>query len=78
MVGVGDGPWDLMNQFDDHLPGRNFDNFQVIHLLRCAVHVVHTCTNKQVNQWLLLLRIVPYCRSYRWFNQSTTVAYPCI
>lgn len=41
VVGVGDGPWDMMEDYDNFLPNRKFDNFQFVNY--------HSVTSKVKN-----------------------------
>ncbi|KAL8473511.1 hypothetical protein ACS0TY_029688 [Phlomoides rotata] len=51
LVGVGDGPWDAMKEFDDNIPQRAFDNFQFVNFTKITSE--HTDTAKKESSFAL-------------------------
>ena len=43
-IGVGKGPFDVMKEFDDDIPQRDFDNFQFVNFYEVMKH----CENEEV------------------------------
>lgn len=58
LVGVGDGPWDMMREFDDNIPARAFDNFQFVNFTEIMSKNVDS-TRKQAEFALSALMEIP-------------------
>ncbi|XP_042502420.1 E3 ubiquitin-protein ligase RGLG2-like [Macadamia integrifolia] len=58
LVGVGDGPWDMMREFDDNIPTRAFDNFQFVNFTDIMLKNVPV-TRKETEFALAALMEIP-------------------
>jgi len=54
-IGVGDGPFDKMEEFDDELPQRKFDNFQFVNFNKTIAHA-----KKKVYRWILNFQLMHF------------------
>jgi len=54
-VGVGDGPWDRMEEYDDKLPKRKFDNFQFVPF----AETMERAENREVKFSIAALQEIP-------------------
>ncbi|KAH7532430.1 hypothetical protein FEM48_Zijuj04G0019000 [Ziziphus jujuba var. spinosa] len=58
LVGVGDGPWDMMREFDDNIPARAFDNFQFVNFTEIMLKNV-SLSRKETEFALAALMEIP-------------------
>jgi E3 ubiquitin-protein ligase RGLG len=59
VVGVGDGPWEMMDEFDDKLPERQFDNFQFVDFYKTVSNGPQEQQYQDVNFSLAALMEIP-------------------
>ncbi|KAK6150771.1 hypothetical protein DH2020_015703 [Rehmannia glutinosa] len=56
-VGVGDGPWDEMQEFDDNIPQRAFDNFQFVNFTKIMSEHMDTAKKESAFALAALMEI---------------------
>ena len=62
-IGVGRGPWDIMEEFDDEVPDRDFDNFQFVDFYK----ILRKCENQEVEFAKHALMEIP--EQYTYINK---------
>jgi len=55
MIGVGDGPWEIMQEFDDELVNRKFDNYQFVPFTK----TMERAENREVTFSIAALQEIP-------------------
>lgn len=65
VVGLGDGPWNTLHQFDDWLPQRQFDNFQFVEYER----IVKLARNKNLEATLALHMLMEIPDQYQMVHK---------
>ncbi|CAH1412905.1 unnamed protein product [Lactuca virosa] len=59
LVGVGDGPWGVMKEFDDNIPNRDFDNFQFVNFTEIMSKTYLPSNRKETEFALSALMEIP-------------------
>eukprot|EP01105_Mastigella_eilhardi_P007614 TRINITY_DN1910_c0_g1_i1.p1 TRINITY_DN1910_c0_g1~~TRINITY_DN1910_c0_g1_i1.p1 ORF type:complete len:293 (-),score=78.91 TRINITY_DN1910_c0_g1_i1:69-947(-) len=59
VVGVGDGPWEQMDEFDNQLPQRKFDNFRFVDYFKVVNEANGTQEMKDVSFAVAALQEIP-------------------